>query len=148
MNNIEFLVKEFRDLTTEELYEILRVRAEIFVVEQKMNCQDLDGLDFSAKHFYLSENGVILAYLRAFFADEEKGVVKIGRVLSAVHNKGLGKGLMLNTIAEIKKDKRIKKIILNSQKHAIGFYEKFGFKTISDEFLEEGIIHLKMEMDL
>ena len=148
MNNLEFFVKDFRNLTTEELYEILRVRAEIFIVEQKMNCQDLDGLDFCAKNFYLSENGKIIAYLRAFFADEQKSIIKIGRVLSVTHGIGLGKRLMLDTISEIKKDKRIKKIVLNSQKHAVEFYEKLGFKTVSDEFLEEGVVHLKMEMDL
>ena len=145
---MEFNVKTFPQLTTEELYEILRVRSEIFIVEQKMNCQDLDGLDFCSEHFYLLEGGKIFAYLRAFYADEQKGIIKIGRVLSVNHGIGLGKRLMLDTINELKKDKKIKKIVLNSQKHAVGFYEKLGFKTVSDEFLEEGVVHLKMEMDL
>ena len=143
---MEFNFKTFAQLTTEELYEILRVRSEIFIVEQKMNCQDLDGLDFKCRHFYLSENGKISAYLRAFYENEEKGTVKIGRVLSVTHGIGLGKRLILETINELKKDKEIKKIVLNSQKHAVGFYEKLGFKTVSGEFLEEGIIHLKMEI--
>ena len=145
---MEFNVKTFPQLTTEELYEILRVRSEIFIVEQKMNCQDLDGLDFCSEHFYLLEGGKIFAYLRAFFIDEEKSIIKIGRVLSVNHGIGLGRRLMLDTIKELKKDKKIKKIVLNSQKHAVGFYEKLGFKTVSDEFLEEGVVHLKMEMDL
>lgn len=145
---MEFNVKTFPQLTTEELYEILRVRLEIFIVEQKMNCQDLDGLDFNSEHFYLSENSKIFAYLRAFYADEQKGIIKIGRVLSVNHGMGLGKRLMLDTINKLKKDKKIKKIILNSQKHAVGFYEKLGFKIVSDEFLEEGVVHLKMEKDL
>ena len=145
---MEFNVKTFPQLTTEELYEILRVRLEIFIVEQKMNCQDLDGLDFNSEHFYLSENSKIFAYLRAFYADEQKGIIKIGRVLSVNHGMGLGKRLMLDTINKLKKDKKIKKIILNSQKHAVGFYEKLGFKIVSDEFFEEGVVHLKMEMYL
>lgn len=131
-----------------ELYEILRARSQIFILEQNMHCQDMDGIDFEARHFFLEENGKILAYLRAFYTDDGKSVVKIGRVLSITHGVGLGADIMKRAIADIKINMKCQTLSLNSQKSAIGFYEKLGFKTVSDEFLEEGVIHLKMQLDI
>ncbi|MBQ4110264.1 MAG: GNAT family N-acetyltransferase [Clostridia bacterium] len=140
---MNFKAKEFNKLTTGELYEILKSRSEIFILEQKINCQDMDDKDYISLHCFLEDNGRVVAYLRAF---SDAGGVKIGRVLSIRHKKGLGRQLMEKSIPEIKKHFNCRKIHINSQKHAVGFYEKFGFKTISDEFLEEGIIHVAMEL--
>ena len=98
--------------------------------------------------FYIRENGNVLAYLRAFYADDSKNVVKIGRVLSIKHGIGLGADIMRNAMADIKKNMKCQKICLNSQKSAIEFYQKLGFKSVSDEFLEEGVIHVKMELEI
>ena len=108
----------------------------------------MDGIDFEARHFFLEENGKVLAYLRAFYTDDSKTVVKIGRVLSITHGVGLGTNIMKRAIADIKKIMKCQILSLNSQKSAIGFYEKLGFKTVSDEFLEEGVIHLKMQLEI
>ncbi len=140
---MNFIVKNFSELTKEELYEILRVRSQIFVAQMKMNCQDIDGVDFNAVHFYLQQDGKILAYLRTFYVD--KNTIKIGRVLSVEHGKGLGADIMKKSISYIKKNMPCKTICLDSQKYAVGFYEKIGFKTVSDEFYEEGVLHVKME---
>ena len=145
---MNFVAKNFGELSLTELYEILRVRSQIFILEQNMHCQDMDGIDFEARHFFLEENGKILAYLRAFYTDDSKLVVKIGRVLSIIHGVGLGADIMKRAIADIKINMKCQTLSLNSQKSAIGFYEKLGFKTVSDEFLEEGVIHLKMELDI
>lgn len=142
--DVNFISKSFGELSKEELYEILKARAQIFIVEQGMRCQDLDDMDFVAWHFFLEEDGKILAYLRAFY-DESLDAVKIGRVLSITHGQGLGAKLMKFAMGEIKKNKD-QKIYVNSQKQAAGFYEKMGFKAVSDEFLEEGVIHIKMEL--
>lgn len=145
---MNFVAKNFGELSLSELYEILKARSQIFMLEQNMHCQDMDGIDFEARHFFFEENGKILAYLRAFYTDESKSVVKTGRVLSITHGAGLGADIMKRAIADIKKNMKCQILSLNSQKSAIGFYEKLGFKTISDEFLEEGVIHLKMQLEI
>ena len=145
---MNFVVKKFSDLSLAELYEVLRVRSQVFIVEKNMNCQDIDGVDHRALHFYIEDNGKIVAYLRAFYYNDNNDIIKIGRVLSVTHGIGLGKDIMLKTIDYIKHNLKPKMIILDSQKSAIGFYEKFGFEVDSDEFLEEGVIHVKMELKI
>mgnify|MGYP003424957876 CR=1 FL=1 len=143
---MNFIAKNFDELLSTELYEILKARSQIFIVEQNMHCQDIDGIDLKARHFYLEENGKILAYLRAFYDDEI--TVRIGRVLSVTYGIGLGTKVMTEAINDIKQNMKCQKICLDSQKHAIGFYEKLGFKAVSGEFLEEGVIHVKMELEI
>ena len=143
---MNFTVKSFGELTRDELYEILKVRSQIFITELKMNCQDIDGVDYDAFHFYLEQDGKIIAYLRAFYIDDN--TVKIGRVLTLHHGKGYGIDIIKRSIDYIKNNMPCKKISLNSQKQVVDFYNKVGFKTVSDEFLEEGILHIKMELDL
>lgn len=140
---MEFKVKTFDELTKKELYEILRARAEIFIVEKKMNCQDLDRIDFTCEHMYLEEKDEIVAYLRAFKKTDTS--VKISRVLTLNHGNGSGKKLMENCILAIKERFGCEKIVLNAQKDAVGFYEKMGFIKTSDEFMEEGVPHFAME---
>jgi ElaA protein len=89
------------------------------------------------------DNGKVLAYLRAFRKNAD--TVKIGRVLSIKHGKGLGRELMEQATPIIKEKFNCNKIVLNAQKHAQGFYEKLGYVTTSDDFLEEGIVHVSME---
>ncbi len=143
-----FVAKNFSELSLEELYEILKARSQIFILEQNMHCQDIDGIDLNARHFFIEEDGKVLAYLRAFYTDDNKNIVKIGRVLSITHGVGLGTDIMHKAIADIKKNMKCKKVCLNSQKSAIGFYEKLGFKAVSDEFLEEGVIHVAMQLQI
>lgn len=143
---MKFIAKRFDELTTKELYEILKSRAEIFVVEQNINYNDMDNVDYKSVHCFLEDNGDILAYLRAFL--KEENVIKVGRVLTINHGNGLGRKLLENSIIEISNIFNCKKLCIDAQKHAVGFYEKFGFKAVSDEFLEEGIIHISMELEL
>ncbi len=140
---MKFIVKRFDELTKEELYEILRVRSQVFISQMKMICQDIDGVDFDAFHFYLEEDGKIVAYLRAYYVDDK--TLRIGRVLAVQQGRGLGAKLMKQSIAHIKESIPSQTLCLDSQKHAIGFYEKLGFLTVSDEFWEEGVLHVKME---
>ena len=141
-----FIAKNFCELTTTELYEILKARSSVFIVEQKMHCQDMDDVDYKSRHFYLFEDNKVIAYLRAFYIDND--TVKIGRVLSLEHNKGLGTKIMQCAISDIKKNMPCKTIVLNSQKHAEGFYIKLGFKPASCEFLEENVPHIKMLLEI
>lgn len=143
---MEFFAKTFQELSTTEVYEILKVRAEIFVMEQKILYLDMDDVDYDSLHCFFMENGKVTAYLRAFYVNQD--VVRIGRVLTSEHGKGVGKELMIQSLSAVKAKMNCKKITMDAQKHAIGFYEKFGFQVTSGEFLEEEIVHVVMELSL
>ena len=145
---MDLIVKEFSELTTVELYEILKARSAVFILEQKMNCQDMDRTDYKSLHFFYQENNEVIAYMRAYYKNDSTDVVQIGRVLTLHHGNGLGRKLLEKGIPAIKSKMNCKKICLDSQLHAAGFYEKLGFKVTSDEFLEEGVIHVAMELEL
>ena len=119
---------------------------QIFLLEQRIICQDLDNKDYESLHCFFVDKERVIAYLRAFCSGD--GVVTIGRVLTLEHKKGLGSELMKKSIDAIKKEFDCKKITVHAQKQAVGFYEKMGFLTVSDEFLEEGVPHLTMEMKI
>ena len=138
--------KKFNELTNSELYEILKSRAEIFIMEQNIHYQDIDDVDYNALHCFFIEQDRVVAYLRAFYNDESKETVQVGRVLTLVHGNGVGKDLIKKSIIAINKKMKCKKICMDAQKHAVGFYEKLGFKITSKEFLEEGVVHQKMEL--
>ena len=140
--------KYFNELTTTELYELLKVRSEIFVVEQNCIYQDLDDIDYNSLHIFIEENNEIIAYLRAFYKDDSKEIVQLGRVLTKEHGLGNGKKLILEALPIIKKRLKPKKIYIEAQKYAEDFYKKFGFITKSKEFLDDGIYHVIMELDI
>ena len=145
---MELIVKKFDELKPRELYEILKARAEIFVVEQECAYLDIDGMDYESTHvFFKSESGKVEAYLRLFVKDETENVVQMGRVLTLEHGKGLG-GKLLHEGVEIAKNRfYAKKIYIEAQTYAIGFYAREGFAVRSEEFLEDGIPHVKMELE-
>jgi len=145
---LELIAKEFKELTTIELYEILKARAEIFIMEQQINYRDMDDIDYHSMHFFFQEGNKVIAYLRAFYIDNEKKIVKVGRVLTLQHGNGIGRKLLEDVLSMIKGKMKCKKICIHAQKHATGFYEKFGFVVTSNEFLEEGVIHVSMELNL
>ena len=134
--------KYFDELSTKELYEILRARAEIFVVEQNCVYQDLDGIDYESLHVFEEEDGKVTAYLRAFFKNDD--TVQMGRVLTLRHGEGLGGKLLREGIAQIRARMRPAQICIDAQCYATGFYEREGFRICSEEFLEDGIPHVQM----
>lgn len=134
--------KPFDQLTTTELYEILKVRSQIFVVEQNCAYQDVDGLDQASIHLFFHDNGQVQSYLRFF--EKAPGVVQMGRVLTVAHGQGLGGQLLTAGIAEIKRQFQAQKIVIEAQVYATGFYEKVGFVRCSEEFLEDDIPHVEM----
>lgn len=140
-----FLAKTFEQLSTAQLYEILKVRSEIFLLEQDIRCQDMDDVDYDSLHCFYWENNTVPAYLRAYYEDESRQTVMIGRVLTRQHGTGLGKKLMEESLCAIKHQMRCNKIKMHAQKYAKGFYEKLGFYQVSDDFLEEGVVHIMME---
>ena len=144
---MELIVKHFNELSVHELYEILKTRFEIFVTEQECIYQDLDDKDQNAIHvFCMTDAGRVAGCLRVFMRDADNGVAQIGRVVTLEHGKGVG-GAMLKKGVEVAKNVFCaKKIYLEAQVYAIGYYAKEGFKVVSDEFMEDGILHVKMEL--
>ena len=142
----EWTAKTFDELTTRELYEILRVRAEVFVKEQGINCVDPDTVDYSSIHIFSMRDGGVCAYLRADSVDVM--TIKVGSILAVPHGMGIGTELMHYAVKKIKEMTGCSKIVMDAQKHAVPFYEKLGFKVTSDEYLEEGIWHVDMKLDV
>ena len=140
----KFYSKKFDELSTHELYEILKSRTQIFVVEQKISYVDMDGIDYNSLHCFIEDGGRVIACLRAFYDNDNS--VKIGRVLTLTHGSGVGRELMERSLEAIKEKLPSQLIYVNAQEHAAGFYEKFGFSAVSNVFYEENIPHLRMEL--
>ncbi|MGG7213188.1 GNAT family N-acetyltransferase [Clostridium nigeriense] len=144
---MELFIKRFDELSTEELYEILKIRVNVFVVEQECAYQEIDEKDKKAYHIYLKDKNEIKAYLRVL----DKGIsyeeVSIGRVLTTERGIGLGNKIIEAGIKVAKENMNADKIKIEAQSYAKKFYEKFGFNQISDEFLEDGIPHIEMILE-
>ena len=143
---VTITTKRFSDLKLEELYGILRVRSEVFVTGQKCLYVDPDGRDFGSVQVFASKGDRIIGCLRIY--GKEAGVVQIGRVavIESLRGTGVGRMMMRQAISHVTENLTDEKIYLEAQTYAIGFYEKLGFKVISDEFLDEGIPHKGMEL--
>ena len=136
--------KTFEELTTRELYEILKSRAEIFVKEQGIRYIDPDDVDYCSIHIFGMEDDRVTAYLRAYRSSGDS--VKIGRVLTLEHGKGTGTELMKYAMNKLPEMMPCSRFVMDAQKHAVSFYERLGFKVTSDEYLEEGVVHVDMEI--
>lgn len=141
---MKVVVKSFEELSTEELYTILKLRVSVFVVEQNCPYMELDDLDQGAIHVWLEEDGIIKAYLRVLDKGIESEYVSIGRVLAAERRKGFGTTILKAGIQVARERLGAEKIYLEAQTYARGLYEKQGFRQISGEFLLDGIPHIKM----
>ena len=136
--------KTFQELTTEELYELLRVRSEVFVVEQNSVYQDMDGDDQKAIHLWLTEADKVVALARVCPAGTHMQEISIGRVITIERGKGYGKQMMLYAIDAAIEHFDAKLIDIEAQEYARGFYESVGFRQSSKPFMLDGIPHIKM----
>ena len=143
---MNYKIKRFSELTTKELYEILKVRAEVFVVEQNCVYQDLDSKDEVAFHLFLEDNGEIISYLRILPKGISYSETSIGRVLTkdTYRKKGLSKEMIQKAIDFIRQNLEEKEIKISAQVYLQNFYGNFGFKPTSDTYLEDGIEHIEM----
>jgi ElaA protein len=139
--------KGFRELTTEELYKILKLRVAVFVVEQNCPYMELDDLDQSAIHVWMEDEDGILAYLRVMDKGAENEAVSLGRVIAVKRRRGFGSRILSEGIRTAKECFHADSIDLEAQVSAKKFYEKQGFRQISEVFLLDGIPHVKMRMD-
>lgn len=142
---MELVVKKFGELNIHELYEILRVRQDVFVVEQECAYPDIDGVDQDAVHAFLCDETGIKAYLRVFSKDEN--TAQIGRMLTTQRDSGFGGDLLKEGIQIARNILNKEAIYIEAQTYAIGFYAREGFRVVSEEFLEDGIPHVKMILE-
>lgn len=140
-------IKQFSELTLDELYDILRLRVSVFVVEQNCPYAELDGRDRGALHVFLADEEGIQAYLRVMDRGVASEHVAIGRVVAAKRRRGLGSRVLAAGIRAAQERFGAAQIWLEAQTYARTFYEKQGFVQISGEFLEDGIPHIEMLLD-
>lgn len=136
--------KAFHELTVDELYELLRVRSLVFVVEQNCAYQDLDGDDQDSIHLWLTLEGKTVALARVCPAGTHMHEISIGRVVTTKRGQGYGKQIMLHAIKVGIECFGAERIDIEAQEYAKGFYEGVGFKQSSDTFMLDGIPHIKM----
>ena len=136
--------KTFQQLTTDELYELLRVRSDVFVVEQNCVYQDMDYDDQQSIHLWLTEEDQVVALARVCPAGTHMPDISIGRVITTQRGKGYGKQIMLHAIDAAIEHFNATVITIEAQEYAKGFYEQVGFRQSSDTFMLDGIPHIKM----
>src|SRR5574344_270088 len=136
--------KRFSELTTAELYQILRARTEVFVVEQNCVYQDMDNDDQPAIHLWLTVDDKVVALCRVCPADTHMEGISIGRVITTERGRGYGRQIMIEAIAAAKEYFHATQIDIEAQEYAKGFYEKVGFRQSSGTFILDGIPHIKM----
>ena len=146
---LDIYIKSFNELSLEELYYLLQLRSEVFVVEQDCAYQDVDGKDQKALHIIGKKDNVIIAYTRIFKQGDYFKEASIGRVVVSEKARHLkyGHQLMVASIKVIENSFHTKEIKLSAQKYLEKFYNNLGFKTIGEPYLEDGIPHIAMVKD-
>lgn len=143
---MEIEIKTFEELSKNQLYDILQLRSEVFVVEQDCVYQDVDGKDERALHILGFEEGKLVAYARCFQPGDYFDEASIGRILVRENYRKLGYGHKITeaAIEAIKTKYKADKIKISAQTYLVIFYESHGFKTFGDRYLEDGIPHIAM----
>ncbi|HEY6954653.1 MAG TPA: GNAT family N-acetyltransferase [Flavisolibacter sp.] len=144
--SIQWVIKKFDDLSPRQVYAILQLRNEVFVVEQNCVFQDADDKDQNSYHLMGFDNNKLVAYTRLVPAGEIYELPSIGRVVTSPSARGTGAGreLMRESIAAVENLFGIQPIKIGAQLYLRKFYESFGFQQASDVYLEDGIEHIYM----
>jgi ElaA protein len=140
------VTKTFNELSTQELYDVLQLRAEVFVVEQDCVYQDVDGKDQKAWHVLGYKDNVLVAYTRIFKPGDYFKESSIGRVVVAEKQRQFKYGyeIMEASIKAIKEEFNETLIKISAQCYLKRFYNNLGFKETGEEYLEDGIPHMAM----
>ena len=143
---MDISVKTFEELSTTDLYNLLQLRSEIFVVEQECAYQDIDGKDFIALHVIGYDKGEIVSYTRCFPPGAYFSEASIGRVLvrKSVRGHNYGWSIMNASLEAIHTHYSAKTIKISAQTYLRKFYESFSFNQIGLEYMEDGIPHIEM----
>ena len=141
-----FTIKKFNELSTHELYAVLQLRAEVFVVEQDCVYQDLDNKDLDAYHMLGVLDTKIVAYTRIFKPGDYFLESSIGRIVvkKEFRKFQFGYQLVVNSIQFTENNLQQNKILISAQSYLSKFYNSLGFTQVGEEYLEDGIPHIKM----
>lgn len=144
---MDWLIKRFDKLTPVQIYDIIKLRLEVFIGEQGCSYEDLDDRDKKAYHMFLYDEDKVVAYCRILDAGAAYEEQSIGRV--CVHkdyrNQGIAKQMMIRAIEFVKEEESEPVIKISAQSYIIPFYESVGFQIVSEPYFEEGIEHRKMK---
>jgi ElaA protein len=139
--------KSWRELDTDELYSILKLRTDVFFVEQRIDETELDDRDRepTTRHLWVADDGVVVAYLRVLHNDEPEhrdAVTAIGRVVVRADRRG--EGLSRTLMERVLERYGDRPLMLHSQEYVAGLYERFGFERFGELYQEAGIPHIGM----
>ncbi len=136
----------FNELSLNQLYAVMQVRQAVFAVEQNCAYQDADGIDQQSWHLMAFKDKELLAYCRVVDAGVKYKELSIGRVLTAqsARGTGIGKHLMQEAINRIEHNVGAVPIRISAQQYLEKYYQSFGFSTVSESYLEDGIPHIEM----
>lgn len=143
---MQLIVKHFSELSVDELFAIYKLRVAVFVVEQKCPYQEIDEADRAAYHIWLQDEDGIAAYARALPPGVTFAEASIGRVIAVKRRCGMGSRIVAAAVEMAREKFSAGKITIEAQVYARSLYEKAGFRQISDEFLEDGIPHIQMQL--
>ena len=146
MSELNFKIKDFNQLSTQDLYAVLQLRSEVFVVEQDCVYLDLDGKDQLAYHVLGYKDLKLIAYARVFKPGDYFSKSSIGRIIvkKTYRRFKYGDHLVKNSIGFIEKKFKEKEILISAQAYLINFYNKLGFEQKGEQYLEDDIPHIKM----
>lgn len=148
---MEWSIKHFNELTNIEVYEIIKLRTDVFVVEQQSIYSDCDNKDLQAYHLQLrSANGKLVGYLRMLDRGVSYDSYSLGRVIidSSLRGTGYGKQMLERAIAFIVEHWGGKEITISAQQHLTRFYGLVGFQQQSEPYMEDGIPHVQMSLKI
>ncbi len=145
---LQWKIKPFNSLSVDELYDVLQLRSQVFVVEQNCVYQDMDGMDKEALHLLGVFEDKIVAYTRLFRPGITFKTASIGRVVvdATYRDQKWGNELMKQSIVAIQHHFGESQITIGAQLYLKKFYENHGFVQSSEMYLEDGITHIKMQL--
>lgn len=143
---MDWFIKPFEKLTNDELYALLKLRVDVFVIEQDCPYPELDNYDQQAMHYFLKINEEFAAYVRILPSNSKYEEVSIGRVLvlKRFRRQGYAQQIMQKAIDYVMNEWKETRIKVQGQEYLKDFYSGFGFEQVSESYLEDGIPHIDM----
>lgn len=146
---MDWYIKTFQELTNDELYNLMKLRVDIFVVEQECPYPELDNYDQQSIHYFLKIDGEMAANVRILPPNTKFAEASIGRVAVAekYRGKGYGQQIMQKAIQYVAREWNETQIKIEAQEHLKKFYSALGFQQISESYLDDGIPHIDMMLE-
>lgn len=143
------IIHEFNQFEAIDLYRVLKLRQDIFIIEQDCIYDDIDTLDLVSRHLLLYDNETLVAYCRIVPGGVKFDTPSIGRVIVNPNYRSLGKGKeLMKKVLELLSEENVSKVAIEAQVYLERFYQSFGFLKRSDPYDVDGINHILMDISL